>query len=367
MSSIRSIALSCVIVLGLVAACGDDSTSGPIATPDASLPGDASSGPTCNGVGVALCDGACVSTESDPEHCGGCDRACATGEPCTAGVCVALCQIDGQQVPAGTVNVANPCEQCTPTTSATAWTQRADGTPCNPGQVCSAGECSPQCFIDGVLYAADAPNPANACETCVPATSTTTWTARAIVPLLVGGSDITAQGWTTVAQAPNTLTYEADHVRLATSTNSDGSTSGLLLITRASSFDGTLPFKIRVTMQVESVNAHNLLDSGAAILGSFTPPFGVGADRSQMIYLDSAAIGWADDTQSAAFAVTDGAYHVYELAVDAAKVATVSVDGVAKLTRNNFTTNGTIAIGDQTNDRNVDGAIRIQSVERICP
>jgi hypothetical protein len=53
--------------------------------------------------------------------------------------------------------------------------------------------------------------------------------------------------------------------------------------------------------------------------------------------------------------------------VDAAKVATVSIDGVAKLTRNNFTTNGTIAIGDQTNDANIDGAVRIKSVERLCP
>jgi hypothetical protein len=115
------------------------------------------------------------------------------------------------------------------------------------------------------------------------------------------------------------------------------------------------------------VSPHNSFDSAAAILGSFTPPLGAGTERSQMIYLDSAAIGWADDTQSAAFAVTDGAYHVYELAVDAARVATVSIDGVAKLTRNDFTTNGTIAIGDQTNDVNVDGVVRIQSVEQICP
>ncbi|MCP3139424.1 hypothetical protein [Pyxidicoccus xibeiensis] len=74
-----------------------------------------------------------------------------------------------------------------------------------------------------------------------------------------------------------------------------------------------------------------------------------------------------DDTQSAAFPVTRGTYHVYELAVDAAKVATVSIDGVAKLTRNNFTANGSIASGDQTNDANVDGAMRINSVERLCP
>jgi hypothetical protein len=235
------------------------------------------------------------------------------------------------------------------------------------GQVCSAGVCSPNCFIEGVLYAAGAPNPANACEICEPATSTTAWAAAASIPLLVGGDDITQQGWTTVAQTPNSLTYGADYVRLATSTNSGGSTSGQLLITRANTLDGTKPFKLRVTMQVESVDAHNALDSGAAILGSFTSPFGSGTDRSEMIYLDSAAVGWADNSQSAAFAVTDGAYHVYELAVDAAKVATLSVDGVAKLTRNNYTTTGTIAIGDQTNDANVDGAMRIKSVEWVCP
>ncbi|RKG85984.1 hypothetical protein D7V88_18815 [Corallococcus terminator] len=201
----------------------------------------------------------------------------------------------------------------------------------------------------------------------MPATSTTTWTARASVPLLVGGTDIAEQGWATVVQTPNTLTYGADHVRLATSTNPGGRTSGQLLITRANAFDATKPFKLQVTMQVEAVNNHNQLDSGAGILGSFTPPFGNSTDRSQMIYLDNAAIGWSDDTQSSAFPTTDGAYHVYELAVDAAKVATVSIDGVAKLTRNNFTATGTIAIGDQTNDPNVDGTVRIKSVERICP
>ncbi|MDC0715086.1 hypothetical protein POL68_41950 [Stigmatella sp. ncwal1] len=354
MHSIRSTALSCIVVLGFLAACDkDDPTPCPDPTPDS---GD-----------VALCDGACVSTETDPKHCGGCGKACTTGEACEGGACVAICQIDGQRVAAGAVNAANSCEQCSPATSATAWTQRADGTLCSTGQVCSVGMCIPNCFIDGVFYAVGAPNPANVCEACMPTTSTTTWTARASVPLLVGGEDITAQGWTTIAQTPNTLTYGEDYVRLATSTNSGGRTSGQLLITRANSLDATMPFKLHVTMQVESVNPHNSLDSGAAILGSFTLPFGNSTDRAQMIYLDSAAIGWADDTQSAAFSVTDGAYHVYEFAVDAAKVATVSIDGVAKLTRNNFAANGTIAIGDQTNDPNVDGAVRIKSVERLCP
>ncbi|NBD08278.1 hypothetical protein [Corallococcus silvisoli] len=460
MVSLRATALSFFLVLGFIAACGDSSTPDPVKQ--------------CDSAGDMLCEGACVSIQSDPEHCGACDNSCGTHEDCEGGVCVAFCEIDGEQVAAGTMNAANACEQCTPATSSstwtaradgtqcasgqvcsagvcsakcfidrwfydagapnlanvcevcvpeasttawtpradgtqcgsgqvcsagtcspkcfidgglhaagapnpanacevcvpetstTAWTPRADGTQCDSGQVCSAGMCSPKCFIDGGLHAAGAPNPANACEVCAPETSTTAWTAAASIPLLVGGEDLAAQGWTTVSQAPSALTYGADYVSLATSTNVGGRTSGQLLIVRANAVDPTKPFTLRVTMQVESVNAHNSLDSGAAIMGSFTPSVGNSTDRAQMIYLDSAKLGWADDTQSAAFAVTDGAYHVYELAVDAAKLATVSVDGVAKLTRNNFTTTGTIAIGDQTNDANVDGTTRIKSVERLC-
>ncbi|RKG66659.1 hypothetical protein D7V80_18950 [Corallococcus sp. CA054B] len=359
MISIRSIALSCLVVLGVFAACNDDSPNPPDGTPDASVE-------MCTTEGTTQCGDTCVSTDSDPAHCGGCDQVCTSTEACESGICIPVCRIDGQQVAAGAVNPANACEQCTPATSATTWTPLADGATCGSGQICSAGACSPKCFIDGALYDEGTPNPTNACEVCTPATATTTWSPRASIPLLVGGTDIVAQGWTTLSQAPNTLTYGEDYVRLATSTNSGARTSGQLLIAKTNALDPTQPFKLRVTMQVESVNTHNQLDSGAAILGSFTSPSGNTTDRSQMIYLDSGAIGWADDTQASAFPVADGAYHVYELAVDATKVATVSVDGVTKLTRNNFAATGSIAIGDQTNDPNVDGAVRIKSVEKLC-
>ncbi|MHA7632156.1 hypothetical protein [Corallococcus sp. M7] len=364
MISIRSIAISCVVVLGFFAACSDDSPT-PDGTPDASVP-DGSVPEMCTDAGTTQCGDTCVSTDSDPAHCGGCDQACTSTEACEAGACVAVCRIDGQQIAAGTVNPSNACEQCVPEMSATTWTLLADGTTCGAGQLCSAGACSPQCLINGTFYDEGTPNPTNACEVCTPATSTTAWSPREAIPLLTGGTDIVAQGWTTYAQTPNTLTYGEDYVRLATSTNSGGRTSGQLLLAKTNALDPTQPFKLRVTMQVESVSRHNQFDSGAAILGSITGSVGDPADRAQMLYLDSAAIGWADDTQSSAFAVTDGAYHVYELAVDASKVATVSVDGVAKLTRNNFVTNGTIAIGDQTNDANVDGVVRIKSVEKLC-
>jgi hypothetical protein len=185
--------------------------------------------------------------------------------------------------------------------------------------------------------------------------------------LLVGGTDITTQGWTVLMQAPATVTNGADYVRLETTTNMGATTSGQLLIQHPAAVVPGTPFKISVVMLVESVNAHNQLDSAAAILGSFAGGFGTATERAEMIYLDSAAIGWADDTQSAAVAVTNGAYHTYELDVDAAGVAHVSVDGVAALTRTGFVTNGTIAIGDQTNDPNVDGVVRIKSVTKLCP
>jgi len=183
--------------------------------------------------------------------------------------------------------------------------------------------------------------------------------------LLVGGTDVVAQGWSTVMQQPNMLTYGPDYVRLQTTTNSM-MTSGQLLLNYPGAVETGKPFKFQVVMLVESVNPHNQFDSAAAIMGSFTPPFGAGNDRNQMIYLDADKIGWADDTQSFAVTVTNNAYHTYELSVDAAGAATVTVDGTQALMRGGFVFNGAIAIGDQTNDANVDSVLRIRSVTKLC-
>jgi len=188
--------------------------------------------------------------------------------------------------------------------------------------------------------------------------------------LLVGGTDVAAQGWSVVMQAPAQLSNVMDYVTLHTSTNPGAATSGQLLLSYPGAVEMGKPFKIEVVMLVEAVNPHNPSDAAAAILGSFTSQAGAGfgtpAERNQMIYLDSAKIGWADDTQSFAVAVTNNAYHTYELAVDSGGNATVSVDGTQALTRNGFTTNGAIAVGDQTNDANVDSTLRIRSVTKLC-
>jgi hypothetical protein len=188
--------------------------------------------------------------------------------------------------------------------------------------------------------------------------------------LLTGGTDVAAQGWSVVTEGPATLTNVGDDTTLETSTAVNATRGGQLLLTYPGAVEAGKPFKIQVVMLVEMVIPHDPSDSAAAILGSFTPPFGTTAERNQMIYLDGDKLGWADDNRSFPsfpFTVTDGADHTYELSVDAGGKATFRVDGTQALTRTGFTTNGAIAVGDQTNERGIDSRLRIRSVTRLCP
>ena len=88
-------------------------------------------------------------------------------------------------------------------------------------------------------------------------------------------------------------------------------------------------------------------------------------DRSEMIYFDSAAIGWSDDSQS--YAVDTSIFHVYRLDVSAGGHAEVRVDGTLALSRDNFTTTGVVAVGDQTNDANFDATFELYQLDELCP
>jgi hypothetical protein len=218
----------------------------------------------------------------------------------------------------------------------------------------SAAACSSA--PDGARDAGGEPDAAPDAAGCVPVT------------LLTGGSDVTGQGWSVVQLPQATLSNGADFVELATARNgSAGSTSGQLLLSYPRAVDPAMPFKLEIVLRVDRVDAHNQFDSAAAIMGSFDPPFGSSTQRAQMVYLDADRIGWADDSQSATISLLDSNYHTFELAVDGNAAARISVDGVAMLSRAGFLSNGAIALGDQTNDLNVDSALRIRSVTRRCP
>lgn len=334
-----------VLAALVVVACGEDApaTRDATALPDASVRTDAG---TASGAADADASGDAGSDASG----------------------VAGCTIDGVHHDDGDLDPANACRRCDASQSATAWLSLAEGAACGDGKVCANGSCAAKCRIDGTFHDAGTANPANECEACRPESSTSAWTAREIAPLLVGGIDPTTQGWTIVSVGqPASLTLGADYTRLVTATTSGGRVSGQQLLSLANAVPAGRAFGIRVVLQLEAVNGHNSLDSGAAIMGSLTGSGGGTTDRSQMIYLDADRIGWADDTASFPFALTDGAYHTVDLVVAEDRKATVTIDGAVALTRNNFTTTGTIAVGDQTNDPNVDGTMRVRSVGKICP
>jgi hypothetical protein len=188
-------------------------------------------------------------------------------------------------------------------------------------------------------------------------------------PLLVGGTDVTKQGWAVITDGPATLTNGADFVQLTTTTTSGAKSGGHLLLALTNQAAFTPPFKLAITMAIARVNNHNQLDAAAAIMPSLTDSFGTGAERDQMIYIDNTKVGFAADDPKlppATISLVDGAFHDFVVAVDAAKTLTLAVDAKPLLTYPTVTLDGTIAIGDQTNDPNFDSSLQIRAVTLLC-
>lgn len=188
------------------------------------------------------------------------------------------------------------------------------------------------------------------------------------VPLvaLAGGSDVAAQGWTVASLAPSSLTYGADYTRIETTTTTGARTGGAMLLHRADLIETDKPFAIEIEMLVESAGRHNEGDAGVAILGDYSPLFGMPGEREKMVYIDPTGVGFADNSQSKAMNVIDGAYHTFVLSRDAAGVMHFSVDGTEALMKTAYTSNNRFALGDQTNDPNLDGVIRVRKITKLC-
>lgn len=202
--------------------------------------------------------------------------------------------------------------------------------------------------------ASDGPAP-DAVPSCVPRV------------LLTGGTDVVAQGWTPITQQPFTLTYGADYTRLETTTPTGARSGGQLLLAYPDAIEPGKPFAFQIELMIESVAAHNQYDAAAAIMGSLTTMVGNQTDRDQMVYLEAGRLGWADDTAMFAKNLLDGAYHTYVLSRDEGGIARLTVDGTLALMRNAFTSNGRIAVGDQTNEAAVDAVLRVRKITKLCP
>ncbi len=113
---------------------------------------DGSSGdtaPTCEG-GLALCEGACVDLDHDPDHCGACERPCADGLTCLEGLCGVACGPTASACGDFCTDLGidpDNCGEC--------------GLACAPGEACIAGACTPACEPGQLLCAGECVSPSN--------------------------------------------------------------------------------------------------------------------------------------------------------------------------------------------------------------
>ncbi len=114
--------------------------------------------PACHSVMSATCaagTGVCTYPPL-PDGSGG----CAGGQTCVGGGCVAKCVIGGTVWNAGAANPANACQTCQPGTSTSAWSNIGDGTACNDGNACTKNDKCIAGTCGGTAYTCTA----NACQ-----------------------------------------------------------------------------------------------------------------------------------------------------------------------------------------------------------
>lgn len=102
--------------------------------------------------------------------------SCGDAGICHAGACASGCELASAFVADGTLNPLNACQSCEPSTSTTTWTGLGDGTSCGNGQICVAAMCGSECDIGGTVVASTVENLSNVCQSCQPGTSTSAWT-----------------------------------------------------------------------------------------------------------------------------------------------------------------------------------------------
>ncbi|MDF1564290.1 MAG: MopE-related protein [Deltaproteobacteria bacterium] len=142
------------------------------------LPPDDDRDATCS-TGRLCCSGACVDIQNDLDNCGDCYAPCPDdGRPCHDPACVAGgCTYENWQEGTPCPDDGTACTTDACSAGLCLHPAVADGTLCaeGTGTVCVAGVCERDCYIGGTIYAANARNPANECQSCRPGGDPFAW------------------------------------------------------------------------------------------------------------------------------------------------------------------------------------------------
>ncbi len=179
--------------------------------------------------------------------------------------------------------------------------------------------------------------------------------------LLTGGMPVEQQGWTIERVGLGTVSYSPGMTTLTTTAG-----ARQLLVLR----DAFPPdrWAIQLTGEITSSGGCTPNNAAIAVMASFHDPAGSDQDRARMLCLGTDKAAWGDGLASIGIALNTTGIVKLERAASASIRATVqSGAGMASMTAGNFTSNGTLAIGDQSIDLGLDSSFKIVFVDLMCP
>jgi len=228
---------------------------------------------------------------------------CGLAEVCSAGVCKSGCFIGGVFFSPGAGQSGNAtCETCEPVTSTSGWTATSEGTVCGSNEMCHDGACLSGCFIGDVFYAAAAANPSNACQTCQPATSTSTWT---------NDDGITCTGGTCCSSAcvdEQTSSANCGGCGLACST---GCSAGDCVVTACSNLLELIQGIFAFAVDANNAYLTNTTGGGAEVGWVSLASCGLTFDNANGGYEEAASL--SANATGAFFSVNTAPYPTYEI------------------------------------------------------
>lgn len=230
-----------------------------------------------------------------------------------------------------------------------------EGAPCGDGlRPCPSGQaCNPadnRCYLDlpaATDASTDTRPPLDAPAACTPRR------------LLTGGMPVEAQGWSVERVGAGTITYATGTTSLTTTGNARQ------LITLASALPAT-GWQLRFVTQVVDSGGCAAGNAAIAFMPSFHPPTGDDADLTRMLCLTETSANFSNGTSIGISFANLGQILIERTATGGIRY-TLQGSTMANVTFGNFTTNGTIAIGDQTTSPGLDATLQLVSVDLVCP
>jgi hypothetical protein len=176
--------------------------------------------------------------------------------------------------------------------------------------------------------------------------------------LLAGGMPVEAQGWA-IERTGGTITYGAGMTTLTTTGNARQ------LLTLANALPAT-GWQLRIITQVIDSGGCAAGNAAIAFMPSFHPPTGDDADLARMLCLTKTTANFNNGTSLGVTFANLGQIIIERTAAGGIKY-TLQGSSMASVTFGNFTTSGTIAIGDQTTSAGLDSTFVLVSVDLACP